>query len=424
MFDLNFIRENAEKFDTGLARRGAEAMSAAILKLDAERRDVQTRMQDVQAARNAASKEIGAAKSRGEDAADAIAAVGELKASIQSLEDEDRDLGARLKDMLSRIPNLPMDSVPDGASEDENVELRIEGTPAKFSFTPKEHFDLGEGLGMMDFERAAKMSGARFVMLSGQLARMERALGQFMLDLHTGEHGYEERMTPAMVRDEALFGTGQLPKFGEDLFRTENDYYLIPTAEVTLSNIHAGEIIPASELPKRFTALTQCFRSEAGAAGRDTRGMIRQHQFNKVELVSVVAPEDGESELERMTGAAEKVLKRLGLPYRVVALCTGDIGFGARKTFDLEVWLPGQDRYREISSCSLCGDFQARRMNMRMRPEGEKKTTYPSTLNGSGVAVGRALVAVMENYQNEDGSIRVPDALKPYMGGIDVIAAS
>ena len=424
MFDLNFIRENAKKFDTGLARRGAEAMSAAILKLDAERRDVQTRMQDVQAARNAASKEIGAAKSRGEDAADAIAAVGELKASIQSLEDEDRDLGARLKDMLSRIPNLPMDSVPDGASEDENVELRIEGTPAKFSFTPKEHFDLGEGLGMMDFERAAKMSGARFVMLSGQLARMERALGQFMLDLHTGEHGYEERMTPAMVRDEALFGTGQLPKFGEDLFRTENDYYLIPTAEVTLSNIHAGEIIPASELPKRFTALTQCFRSEAGAAGRDTRGMIRQHQFNKVELVSVVAPEDGESELERMTGAAEQVLKRLGLPYRVVALCTGDIGFGARKTFDLEVWLPGQDRYREISSCSLCGDFQARRMNMRMRPEGEKKTTYPSTLNGSGVAVGRALVAVMENYQNEDGSIRVPDALKPYMGGIDVIAAS
>jgi seryl-tRNA synthetase len=322
--------------------------------------------------------------------------------------------------LLMAIPNLPDADVPDGASEDDNVEIRRWGEPGSFDFEPKEHDDLGAPLGM-DFETAAKLSGARFCLLRGQMARLERALAQFMLDLHSEQHGYTEVNTPVMVRDEPLLGTGQLPKFAEDLFRTTDDRWLIPTAEVTLTNTVADQILDASALPQRLTAFTLCFRSEAGAAGKDTRGMIRQHQFEKVEMVSIVAPEESEAEHQRMTACAEAVLQKLELPYRVLALCTGDMGFSARKTYDLEVWLPGQGKYREISSCSNTGDFQARRMKARYRPEGEKQTRFVHTLNGSGVAVGRALVAVLENYQQADGSVRVPEALKPYMGGLEVL---
>jgi len=421
MFDIKWIRDNAEAFDAGLARRGLDGMSDGLIELDRIRRDAETKAQEIQAERNKLSKQIGAAKAKGEDASDIIAEVSRSKEAQATAEDEARAATDKLNDALMGIPNLPFDDVPDGADESDNREERTWGDLPSFDFAPKEHFDLGEALGLMDFETAAKMSGARFVLLTGALARMERALGSLMLDMHTGDHGMTEVNPPALVRDEALYGTGQLPKFGEDLFKTEDGLWLIPTAEVPLTNIIAGEILDEETLPRRYTAMTWCFRSEAGSAGKDTRGMIRQHQFSKVEMVSVTTPDESDSELERMTGCAEAVLQRLELPYRVVTLCTGDLGFGARKTYDIEVWLPGQDRYREISSCSTCGDFQARRMKARYRPSGEKSTCFVHTLNGSGLAIGRALIAILENYQQADGSICVPDALQPYMGGLKVI---
>lgn len=422
MLDLKWIRENPAALDAGLARRGAEALSATILEKDERHRAVTTELQTLQARRNDASKQIGGAK-RDKDEAKAQALMDEvasIKDRMAALEEEQRGLSADLDGILLGLPNMPADDVPDGADEDENVEIRTWGTPRSFDFEPRDHDVIGPALGM-DFEAAAKLSGARFVLMRGQLARLERALAQFMLDLHVDRHGYTEINTPVMVRDEPLYGTGQLPKFSEDLFRTEDGRWLIPTAEVTLTNTVADGILEAAALPIRMTAFTLCFRSEAGAAGKDTRGMIRQHQFEKVEMVSITTPEQSEAEHERMTGCAEAVLQGLGLPYRVITLCTGDIGFSARKTYDLEVWLPGQGRYREISSCSNTGDFQARRMKARYRPEGEKKTAFVHTLNGSGVAVGRCLVAVLENYQNADGSVSVPDALRPYMGGLEVL---
>ena len=423
MFDIKWIRENPEAFDKGLARRNLEPQSEALIALDKKRRQAETQAQELQASRNKLAKEIGNAKARGEDASEIIAEVSRSKEAQGAAEDDARTLTEELTTALSVIPNLPSDSVPDGVSEADNREERKWGTIPSFDFAPKEHFELGEALGLMDFETAAKMSGARFVVLSGALARMERALAGFMLDLHTGEHGLTEVNPPALVRDTALYNTGQLPKFGDDLFKTDDGFWLIPTAEVPLTNIVADTIMDEATLPRRMAAMTWCFRSEAGSSGKDTRGMIRQHQFTKVEMVSIVKPEKSDAELERMTGCAEEVLKRLGLPYRVVTLCTGDLGFGARRTYDLEVWLPGQDSYREISSCSNCGDFQARRMKARFRPEGEKATQFVHTLNGSGLAVGRTLVAVLENYQRADGSIVVPEALRPYMGGLEVISA-
>lgn len=426
MFDLKWIRENSEAFDAGLAKRGAAPLSADILKIDEERRDHLKALQDAQAQRNSASKEIGKAKASGDEAAAnaAIEAVAKIKSFIQSGEETEREINERLETLLSSIPNLPHDDVPQGASEDDNELVRTVGDVPSFDFEAKEHFDLGEALGYMDFETAAKMSGSRFVVLSGKLARLERALAQFMLDLQTEEHGYTEVSPPILVKANALFGTGQLPKFEEDLFKTTGDHYLIPTAEVPLTNIVADSIIDENYLPRRFTAFSPCFRSEAGSAGRDTRGMIRQHQFMKVEMVSVTKPEESDAELEWMTGCAEEVLKRLGLSYRVMKLCTGDMGFGARRTYDLEVWLPGQNMYREISSCSVCGDFQARRMNARYKVEGEKGAQFVHTLNGSGLAVGRTMVAVLENYQQADGSIVVPEVLRPYMGGAAIITAA
>jgi len=421
MFDIKWIRDNPEAFDAGLARRHLPAQAAELLALDTVRRAAHTKAQEIQTERNALSKEIGAAKARGEDAEEIIAKVSESKDAQAEAEKAAATAQAELDGMLAEIPNLPFDDVPVGEGEDDNVEVRTWGEAPTFDFEVKDHVALGEGLGMMDFERAAKLSGSRFVVLSGALARMERALANFMLNLHTRENGYVEVNPPALVNDDTMFGTGQLPKFGEDLFRTEEGYWMIPTAEVPLTNMVAGDIVDAAELPKRMTAMTWCFRSEAGAAGKDTRGMIRQHQFTKVEMVSVTTPEQSADELERMTGCAEDVLKRLELPYRTVVLCTGDMGFGARKTYDIEVWLPGQDTYREISSCSNCGDFQARRMKARCREAGAKETRFVHTLNGSGLAVGRTLIAVMENYQLPDGSIRVPDALKHYMGGLEVI---
>ncbi len=423
MFDIKWIRENPEAFDKGLARRNLEPQSEALIALDKKRRQAETQAQELQASRNKLAKEIGNAKARGEDASEIIAEVSRSKEAQGAAEDDARTLTEELTTALSVIPNLPSDSVPDGVSEADNREERKWGTIPSFDFAPKEHFELGEALGLMDFETAAKMSGARFVVLSGALARMERALAGFMLDLHTGEHQLTEVNPPALVRDTALYNTGQLPKFGDDLFKTDDGFWLIPTAEVPLTNIVADTIMDEATLPRRMAAMTWCFRSEAGSSGKDTRGMIRQHQFTKVEMVSIVKPEKSDAELERMTGCAEEVLKRLGLPYRVVTLCTGDLGFGARRTYDLEVWLPGQDSYREISSCSNCGDFQARRMKARFRPEGEKATQFVHTLNGSGLAVGRTLVAVLENYQRADGSIVVPEALRPYMGGLEVISA-
>ena len=420
MHDIRFIRENPAAFDAGLARRGVEPLSAQILALDAERRSVATRMQDAQSRRTDASKAIGAAMGRGDkDEAERLKAeVASLKDTLPALEAEERELTQRLSDELARHPNLPAADVPDGEDETQNVEVLRWGTPRKFNFAPKEHADLGPALGL-DFETGALISGARFTFLRGQMARLQRALGQFMLDHQTGENGYTENATPLLVREEALFGTGQLPKFAEDNFQTTDGRWLIPTAEVSLTNSVREQILAEADLPIRLTALTPCFRSEAGAAGKDTRGYIRQHQFEKVELVSIARPEDSEAEHERMTAAAESVLQALELPYRKVVLCSGDMGFTARKTYDLEVWLPGQDTYREISSCSNCGDFQARRMNARYRPEGQKGTEFVHTLNGSGLAVGRTLVAVLENYQQEDGSVEVPSALLPYMGGID-----
>ena len=425
MFDIRWIREEPDAFDAGMARRGLEPMAAQLIEIDKRRREAQTRAQELQTRRNELSKEIGKAKAAGEDASAAIAEVQNFKDAQAAAEEEAKTVGEELDAALSGLPNVPLDDVPDGADEDDNTLVRTWGDPRQFGFTPKEHFDIGEGLGLMNFETAAKMSGARFCILSGALARMERALAAFMLDLHTGENGYTEVNPPALVRDNAAFGTGQLPKFEEDLFKTTNDLWLIPTAEVPLNNMAADEILDEDALPKRMTAMTWCFRSEAGAAGRDTRGMIRQHQFTKVELVSIVHPDESLAELERMTNCAEEVLKRLDLPYRTMALCTGDMGFSARKTYDIEVWLPGQNegegRYREISSCSTCGDFQARRMKARFRPKEGKGTQFVHTLNGSGIAVGRALIAVLENYQQEDGSVVVPEALRPYMGGLEVI---
>lgn len=425
MFDIKWIRENSETFDAGLARRGYEPSAARLIALDDARRSHITKLQDAQNRRNAASKEIGKAKASGDEAAAqaVIDEVAKLKAFIQEGEEEERKLVAALDEALAVIPNLPHDDVPDGEDEADNVELRVVGEKPVFSFNhkPKEHFELGETHGGMDFAAAAKLSGSRFVVLKGQIARLERALGQFMIDMHTQEHGYTEVSPPLLVNDNALYGTGQLPKFEEDLFKTTGDHYLIPTAEVPLTNLVAGEIVAEEELPLRVTALTYCFRSEAGSAGRDTRGMLRQHQFQKCELVSITRPEDSLSELERMLSCAENVLKKLGLHYRVMTLCTGDMGFGARKTYDIEVWLPGQDTFREISSCSVCGDFQARRMNARYRLKGEKQLGHVHTLNGSGLAVGRTLIAVMENYQNADGTVTVPEALRPYMNGLETI---
>jgi len=423
MHDIRFIRENPEQFDAGMKRRGLDPQAAAILALDQERRALQTDLQDAQKKRNDASKLIGKAKGQGDEAEAQrlMDEVADLKTRIQNGEERERALGEELDGLLSGLPNIPAGDVPDGDSEDDNVELRQWGDKPSLGFAPKDHVDLGEGLGMMDFEAAARISGARFVVLKGQLARLERALGQFMLDVQTGENGYTEVSPPLLVRDEAAFGVGQLPKFSEDLFRTTDDLWLISTSEVPLTNLVREQIVDESELPIRVTALTPCFRSEAGAAGKDTRGMIRQHQFHKVEIVSIVRADDAPTEHERLTNSAEEILKKLGLHYRVVTLCTGDLGFSNAKTYDIEVWLPGQDRFREISSCSHYTDFQARRMNARYRPEGEKGTRFLHTLNGSGLAVGRALIAVMENYQQEDGSIAVPEVLRPYMGGLEVI---
>ncbi len=485
MLDIKWIRENPQALDEALKKRGADPESAKLLALDEARRQHLTKLQEAQERRNAASKEIGKAMASGDrELAEKLKAeVSELKSFVQDGEAEERRHDAALNDALARIPNVPLDDVPVGADENDNVEVRKHGEPKRANWA-REHFEIGEALGQMDFERAAKLSGSRFTVLSGQLARLERALGQFMLDLHTQEHGYTEVQPPLLVRDDAMFGTGQLPKFEEDLFEAvsgdatqlapkvamdetwrnlpddirrkledperERDpilsfadkslatildqwakerarisarKWLIPTAEVSLTNLVREEILDEEKLPLRFTALTPCFRSEAGSAGRDTRGMLRQHQFYKVELVSITDAESAIDEHERMTACAETVLKKLDLPFRTMVLCTGDMGFGARKTYDLEVWLPGQNAYREISSCSVCGDFQGRRMNARYRVAGEKQTRFVHTLNGSGTAVGRALIAVLENYQNEDGSVTIPSALKPYMGSLEKIEA-
>jgi seryl-tRNA synthetase len=421
MHDLKAIRDNPEAFDAALRRRGQAPLSPKVLALDAERRAEMTHAQELQAERNKLSKEIGALKARGEDATAAMTKVSASKEEQARAEATAGERERALNELLAAIPNLPADDVPDGADENANVEIRRWGEPRSFPFKPKEHFEIGEGLGQMDFDRAAKMSGTRFVVLFDGLARLERALGAFMIDLHVRSSGYREVLPPYLVRDSALFGTGQLPKFGEDIFRTTTDHWLIPTAEVPLTNLVAGDILDEDKLPLRFAGLTPCFRAEAGAAGKDTRGMIRQHQFEKVELVSIAHPDKSEEEHERMTACAEEVLKRLQLPYRVVTLCTGDMGFSARKTYDIEAWLPGQGRYREISSCSNCGDFQARRMNARLKVKGEKGTRFVHTLNGSALAVGRTLIAVLENYQEADGSVRIPDGLKSYMGGMEVI---
>ncbi|PKP66098.1 MAG: serine--tRNA ligase [Alphaproteobacteria bacterium HGW-Alphaproteobacteria-7] len=475
MHDIRFIRENPEGFDAALARRGADPLAKALIALDEERRAVTTQVQVAQSRRNEASKLIGAAMAKGDrDTAEAIKAeVAAIKDAMPALEARADELSAKLKAALEIIPNLPADDVPDGTGEEDNVEVARWGTPRSFDFAPREHADMAPALGM-DFETGTRLSGARFTFLRGDVARLHRALGQFMLDVQTREHGYEECNPPVLVKDEAMYGTDKLPKFANDSFKTSlnpraddfmstldtdvhelkdialkkahdladnlqgplgklrdligdsqaNRRWLIPTSEVPLTASVMGELLDEAALPMRLTALTLCFRSEAGAAGRDTRGFIRQHQFEKCELVSIVRPEDSEAEHQRMTRAAETILEKLNLPYRKLLLCTGDMGFGARKTYDLEVWLPGQGAYREISSCSNTGDFQARRMNTRYRVAGEQKSTqFVHTLNGSGLAVGRTLVAVIENYQNKDGSVTVPDALLPYMGGVSVISS-
>ena len=421
MFDIRAIREAPDAFDAGWAKRGLEPMAAPILALDDRRRAAQTRLQTLQQRRNAASREIGQAKARGEDAAELMREVAGLKTDLRASEDEEREIAAALDTLLAALPNIPEDGVPAGVDETDNVEIRRWGTPRDFDFPPRQHFEIGEALGLMDFERAARLSGARFVVLSGALARLERALAAFMLDIHTRAFGYTEIDPPLLVRDRAAFGTGNLPKFADDLFRTTDDYWLIPTAEMALTNLVADEIVDEDALPLRFTAYTPCFRSEAGAAGKDTRGMIRQHQFTKVELVSIVHPDQSADEHERMTSCAEEVLKRLELPYRLMLLCAGDASFASRKTYDIEVWLPGQACYREISSCSNCGDFQARRMKARYRPAGERGTRFVHSLNGSGLAVGRTLVALLENYQQADGSVVLPEALRAYMEGRETI---
>jgi seryl-tRNA synthetase len=462
VFDIKWIRDNAATFDEGLRRRGLEPQAESLVALDEKRRALLTALQEAQARRNASSKEIGKAKGAKDDATASrlMAEVAELKDRIAKGEEDERQLDAEIRDALSVIPNTPRDDVPFGTDETGNVEVRKVGTPGKFDFAPKQHFEIGEALGLMDFEAAQKISGARFVVLKGAIARLERAIGSFMLDLHTGEFGYTEVNPPLLVKDHAAYGTGNLPKFEADLFQTTNSdlraldvaqgkieaaaamskesslaaaasetltndavrayrrFWLIPTAEVSLTNLVREQILDEAQLPMRLTAWTPCFRSEAGAAGRDTRGMIRQHQFSKVELVSIVTPDKALEEHERMTTCAEEVLKRLGLPFRTMLLCTGDMGFASQKTYDIEVWLPGQNAYREISSCSVCGDFQARRMDARYRPKDDGKPVYVNTLNGSGLAVGRTLIAVLENYQQADGTVVIPDALRPYMGGL------
>src|SRR5499426_640691 len=431
MQDIKWIRDNADRFGRGLERRGmppaeGDALIKTLLSLDERRRSAIAKLEQAQARRNAASKEIGQAKAKKDNArADKLMAeVAELKDSIPALETAAKEAEAGLEKRLAELPNLPADDVPDGTDETGNVEHHRFGARRNYGFEPKQHFDLGEALGQMDFGLAAKLSGARFVVLKKGLARLERALAQFMLDLHTGEHGYTEVAPPLLVRDDTMFGTAQLPKFAEDQFRTTTDLWLIPTAEVPLTNLVRGDILEEAELPLRLTAGTPCFRAEAGAAGKDTRGMIRQHQFTKVELVSITTPEQSRDEHERMLSCAEEVLRRLDLHYRVVTLCAGDMGFAAQKTYDIEVWLPGQGMYREISSCSNCGEFQARRMNARYRTKEGRQVRHVHTLNGSGVAVGRALIAVLETYQQEDGSIAVPEVLLSYMGGMTKIANS
>jgi len=424
MLDSKLVRTQTEEVAARLATRGYVLDVSLVESLEARRKAVQTRTETLQAERNARSKGIGQAKARGEDIAPLLAEVDRMGSELEEAKRELDSVQGELDALLLGLPNLPDASVPVGKDEDENVEVRRWGTPRDFDFEIKDHVALGETHGWLDFETAARFSGARFAVMRGPIARLHRALAQFMLNLHTGEHGYEETYTPYLVQAETLQGTGQLPKFEEDLFKIgregESDLYLIPTAEVTLTNLVAGQILDAKRLPLKFTAHTPCFRSEAGASGRDTRGMIRQHQFDKVEMVHIVEPSTSFQALEELTGNAETVLQRLELPYRVLSLCTGDMGFGATKTYDLEVWVPSQGKYREISSCSNCGDFQARRMQARYR-NAEGKPELVHTLNGSGLAVGRTLVAVLENYQQADGSIRVPEVLKPYMGGLEVI---
>ncbi|MGB5950476.1 MAG: serine--tRNA ligase [Parvibaculum sp.] len=434
MHDIKIIRDDPEAFDAGLAKRGIEPQAARLIAIDERRRKIIASLQEMQAARNDASKQIGAAKAKKDEALaqKLMDEVAHLKAKIQAGEEDERAVTAELETELAAIPNIPYETVPVGPDETANVEYRRHGSPRAMNFAPREHFDLGEALGLMDFETAAKLSGARFVVLKGLLARLERAIANFMLDLHTREFGYTEVNPPLLVKDQTMFGTAQLPKFADDQFAVykgqsiseQDKYWLIPTAEVSLTNLVRESILSEEELPLRLTAWTPCFRAEAGSAGRDTRGMIRMHQFSKVELVSVTTPEQADEEHERMLACAEGVLKALDLHYRVVTLSTGDMGFSSRKTYDIEVWLPGQGAFREISSCSVCGDFQARRMQARYKPSGSKTTRFVNTLNGSGLAVGRTLIAILENYQQADGSVAIPAALKPYMGGQEVIAAN
>ena len=423
MHDIKAIRENPAAFDAGLARRGMGPHSASLIAMDEKRRAQMASLQEAQSRRNALSKDIGQAMAKKDlDLAEKLKSdVASLKSQIAAGEEQERALNKELTDALSVIPNIPLPDVPDGKDEHGNVEVRRWGVKPEYNYQPLQHFDIGEGLKLMDFEIAAKLSGARFVVLKGALAKLERALAQFMLDIHTNEFGYSETYAPYMLRDEAMFGVGQLPKFAEDLFKTTSGHWLIPTAEASLTNLVREQVLDEAQLPLRMTAYTPCFRAEAGAAGRDTRGMIRQHQFSKVELVSITTPEQADAEHERMTSCAEEILKRLNLHFRTMLLCSGDMGFGARKTYDLEVWLPGQNAFREISSCSQLGDFQARRMDARCRAADAKQARYVNTLNGSGLAVGRTLVAVLENYQNPDGSVTIPQALQPYMGGMAVI---
>ena len=423
MHDIRFIRESPEAFDSGLKKRGLAPLSAEILEVDKRRRAAISESEAIQARRKALSQQIGIAKRKGEPADALMAEVAALEESLKKGEALAAELDAELTRRLEVLPNLPFDDVPEGADEHGNVEIRRVGNQRNFSFPPKDHVALGEATGEMDFASAVKISGSRFVFLKAHLARLERALAQFMLDLHTVEGGYTEVSPPLLVRDNAAYGVGQLPKFADDMFHTENGFWLVPTAEVPLTNLVNDTVLDEKDLPLRFTAFTPCFRSEAGAAGKDTRGMIRVHQFPKVELVSITTPEQSASEHERMTGRAEEILKRLGIAFRTIVLCGGDMGPASRKTFDIEVWLPGQNAYREISSCSNCGDYQARRMGARYRPKEGKGTRFVHTLNGSALAVGRTLIAVLENYQNEDGSVTIPDALVPYMGGLKVIPA-
>ena len=425
MHDIRAIRENPAAFDAALARRGKASVSFQILALDSERRACIQEAEAAQAEINRASKQVGAAKAKGDEAEfeRLRGLVSEKKAQVIHLTEQAKAKDEALTDVLMDIDNLPYEDTPDGADEADNVEINRWGTPASFEFAPKEHFELPATKAGLDFETAGKISGSRFVILSGAIARMHRALAQFMLDTHVNENGLTETNTPVLVRDEAMRGTGQLPKFDEDSYQTTNGWWLIPTSEVTLTNIVAGLTLDETQLPRRYTAHSLCFRSEAGSAGRDTAGMLRQHQFEKVEMVSVTHPDHSRAELDRMTKCAEGILERLELPYRTVALCVGDMGFGARRTHDIEVWLPGQNAYREISSCSVCGDFQARRMNARFRPAGGGKPEFVHTLNGSGLAVGRCLIAVLENGQQADGSVAIPNVLRPYMGNATKIAA-